>query len=269
MRRRDELGFSVIELMLIVVVLAIIIGVGALVFVRQKGGLHGSGRQVDVASQKADQTKPLLHNLGGIYLAAYNKTTGLAGDFAFNRNLINPTKDMEAAFTFFGQDEVLPGQVVRPSPSFGMRGIARQIELVSAIDGKVLYIKEQKSSKDYQLTLAKHENSTWFVVYDHVTDVRATRGQTVVAGQALGKAAPYIHGTYYYDLQVYQKDSPSGDIVEYVCPTTLLDEDVKPAYVEGLNLFARDWSDFLAKDVYGSQEGGCVKPSLRASEVVG
>jgi prepilin-type N-terminal cleavage/methylation domain-containing protein len=265
MKRRYEPGFSIVELLFVMVVIGAIAGIGAWVFVHQKRVTNNVS--VKKAAQNMSNAKPVLHNLGGVYLAAYNKTTGLAGDFTFTKSLINPTKDIETAFTFFGQPTVLPGKVTRPNPSFDMRGISKQIDIVSAIDGKVLYIKEHSSSKDYQVTLAVSDDSTWFVVYDHVVDLRAVRGESVVAGQVLGRVAPYINGTFYYDLHIEHKDSPTGDVVEYLCPSTLLDSTVRPAYIEGLNLFARDWSDFMTKDVYGSQDGGCMKTSLKASEV--
>jgi prepilin-type N-terminal cleavage/methylation domain-containing protein len=266
MKRRNESGFSIVEILVVLVVIGAIALVGAWVFARQKSAIK-TDKTLEKTSQKIDDSKPVLRNLGGVYLAAYNKNTGLAGDFKFDKSLIDPLKGIEVAFTFFGQDLIHAGQVTRVNPNLDMRGLVRQIDVLSAIDGKVVFIKQQGASNDYEIVLSKNDNSTWFVSYDHITDLKAKRGDTVVAGQVLGKAAPYRNGTFYYELQVNRKDSPNGDTLEYVCPTTLLDASVKPAYVEGLNLFARDWSDFRTKDVYGSQDGGCLKPVLKASEV--
>jgi hypothetical protein len=266
MHSRRESGFSAVEALLLLAVVGLVAGAGVWVHARQKAR---PGNAVQEDSQRVDDAKPVLQNLGGIYLAAYNKSTGLAGDLKFDSNLLNPPKGIEIATTLFGQSLAHMGQPDRLNPNLDFRGLARQVDVLAAIDGKVLFVHERPTGKEYEVTLAKTDNGAWLVSYDHVTDLQIKRGDRVVTGQALGRAAPYRSGTYYYQLQVAHKTSATGDVIEYVCPTTLLNPDVRPAYVEGMNLFVRDWITFRTKDTYGAQDGGCVEQTLKPKQVDG
>ena len=266
MRRRLESGFSVIEVLVVLFAAAILIMVGTWAFTRMK---TAHKLQKVTKHEEFDDAKPVLQNLGGIYLAAYNKSTGRAGDITFDNRLVDPTKSIEVQTYLFGQKMVHAGQPDRINPNLDFRGIYTQIDILAAINGKVLFIKDQPGSNDHEIVIAGSDNSTWHIGYDHVVEPRVKRGDVVVAGQVIGKASPYKNGTYYYELQVNHKNSPLGDTLEYACPTTLLDSSVKAAYVEGINLMVRDWITFRTTDAYGPQDGGCVKPSLKAQEVDG
>lgn len=211
-------------------------------------------------------TKPTLHNLGGVTLAAFDQATSLAGNIKFSRDGLDAARGRETHVYLFGQK--LPKnaddepQRINPNIEFG--GIATQIDIIAAIDGVVVHIEQQPGSDDYEVFLARNENDTWVVGYDHLVNLTVKKGDRVKVGQKLGLVAPQNSGGYRYELQV------NDELTKMMhCPTELLDTSVKVVLSAQLEQLTKDWAAWYGKDVFGTHVGGCVKSSLTAAESEG
>lgn len=205
-----------------------------------------------------------LHNLGGITLAAYDATTGLAGDIKFSKDGLDAPKRREVPFFMFGQE--LPknsaDEPQRLNPNFEFRSIATQIDIIAAIDGIVVDIKQQADSSDYELFLIPSEDSPWVVGYDHIVSPTVKRGDTVKVGQKLGLIAPENSGGYRYELQI----NNTADDMMY-CPTTYFadHESLSKQFIQLVD----DWEKWYGKDVYPRHDGGCLAPWMTVAESEG
>ncbi len=217
-------------------------------------------------STTAGTDKPILQNLGGVTLAAYNSSTGLAGDIKFSKDGIDAARGQESIFYMFGQK--LPKNSAtdpqRINPNFEFKGIAKQIDIIAALDGIVVDIKQQSGSNDYELFLIPSEDSPWVIGYDHLVNLAVKKGDTVKAGQKLGLIAPENSGGYRYELQINNNDEDA-----MYCPLELLDQDVQSTIGGQITQLATDWVSWYGKDVYGTHVGGCVKSTLTAAESEG
>ncbi len=215
---------------------------------------------------ESDSESLTIFNLGGITLSSYNASTGMAGDVLFSKNGLDAARGQESIFYMFGQR--LPknnaDEPQRINPNFEFRGITKPIDLIAAIDGIVIDIKEQSGSSDVELFIVPSENSNWVVGYDHITDVVVEKGQTVKAGQKLGVVAKESSGDYRYELQI---NNNATDTMH--CPTTLLDPSVKTLLGTQITKLASDWTAWYGKDVFGAHTDGCLKPSITAAESEG
>lgn len=205
---------------------------------------------------------PVLFNLGGVNVHT---------DVEFNAQTLDIAHGKNVAVFLFGQPlPQNPGELQRINPNIEFGGITTPIELVSAINGIVGFIREQPESNDYEVFLQTHEGSQWVVGYDHVTDVRVQKGQNISVGDVLGLAAQEHSGYYRYELQINHE---SADDTRMYCPTDLLDDSVKAETVAALNTFVEHWNTqyraVFNTDAYTTQSGGCIKPYITTAESEG
>lgn len=212
-----------------------------------------------------NDAQPVLKNLGGITLGAYNASTGQAGDIAFSKDDIDVSAGLEMPVFLFGQalPRRNPDEPQRLNPNLEFAGIATPINLVAAFDGVVAFVKQQPDSADYEVFLSPEENSPWVLGYDHVSGVTVKRGDAVKTGQTLGQAAKY-KSSYRYELQI---NNEGADTMH--CPVLLLDPTVQQTYATQLTQFAKDWDEWYGEAVYPTHDGGCLQPSLTAAESEG
>ncbi len=219
-----------------------------------------------VESEDSSAAQLKLQNLGGITLAAYNAASGLAGDIKFSKNGLDTARGLETPFFMFGQN--LPKNSVdepqRINPNFEFRNIATQIDIIAAIDGIVVDLKQQPGSNDYEIFLIPNDNSPWVVGYDHVVSPTVKRGEKVKVGQKLGLIAPENSGGYRYELQI---NNNNDDTMH--CPTELLDASVKETISAQITQLAADWVAWYGKDVFGTHTNGCLTPTLTAAKSEG
>jgi hypothetical protein len=215
---------------------------------------------------KSDDDTFVLQNLGGITLGAYSASTGMAGDILFSKSGLDPARGQESIFYMFGQK--LPknsaDEPQRINPNFEFKGIAKPIDIIAAIDGIVVDIKQQSQSDDVELFIVPSEDSDWVVGYDHITDVTVAKGETVKVGQKLGVIAKENSGGYRYELQV---NNNATDTMH--CPTTLLAPTAKSTLAAQITQLATDWAAWYGKDVFGAHTNGCIVDSLTAAESEG
>lgn len=210
--------------------------------------------------------RPVLYNLGGVLLAKYDDTTGMAGDIKFTKDGLDTSRGHDTHFYLFGQK--LPknseSEPQRINPNFEFGGIAKQIDIISAIDGVVVNIQQQTGSSDYEVFLSNTENGSWVIGYDHLVDLKVKKGDRVTVGQKLGLVAKQNSGDYRYELQVNDEDNKL-----MYCPVELLETSIRSTAAAQITQLVSDWTDWYGKDVFGAHTGGCIKPSITVAESEG
>lgn len=215
-----------------------------------------------------EDVAPTLFNLGGVSIEPFESNTGFAGDLVFTKDTLREQDGLQTPIVLFGQKlPKSPGQPQRINPNFEFRSLNSPIEIISAIDGVVVFIKEQPEAKDYEVFLSTFEGSNWVIGYDHVTDLKVKKGDKVKVGQKLGKAALERDRYYRYELQINHEQP--NDKTTMICPTQLLDKSVKGKYVEQFKQLEMDWKKWYGKDSFDTNQGGCVKEELTVSESEG
>lgn len=169
-------------------------------------------------------------------------------------------------FYVFGDE--LPGG--RQNPNFEFASIKSGTKIIAAADGKVIDVKNQPESSDYEMIIQPHDNSMWSISYDHLSGVSLKRGDSVSAGDVLGEAARQNNGLYRFEIQV-NKDMDGK--TEHICPTTLLADGVKDKWINELTEHQKAWeSGSGINDLYDIESQnpvGCLKTSLTPEEAEG
>lgn len=137
------------------------------------------------------------------------------------------------------------------------------------VDGIVRFIKQQPDSKDYEVFIQPKEGSVWTIGYDHLTDVSVKKGQTVKAGDALGKPAVQNNGLLRFEIQINKDEN--GQTTHY-CPTTLLAASVKDKWLTELTTMQNSWETKTGLELYdltAQDPVGCLAKTLTPQQAEG
>ncbi len=268
MKRLQSRGFSGVEAVIIILVVVAVAALGWRLIAARKNttSATNSTNNVRKSQKSVSSTQPKLKNLGGVTLAPYDTVTKMAGDIEFSKYYVNSDHNMTTASIFFGQQVPSHADHTKTlaNPNFTFAGLKTAIDVVSPIDGKVIEVKQQPETKDYEVMLWEKEDSIYVLGLDHLTDVTVKRGDSVAAEQVLGKAARENNGSYRYELQINKEENGQ---TSFACPTQLLAADVKQKWSDQLDLFANDWNIWWGSAAYPQMTGGCVKQVLTLNEV--
>lgn len=193
-------------------------------------------------TQSAQNQKPILKNLG-INMEPWDKKTNKAGDFLFeNKNYVD-----NKIFTEFAHKIVNEfGEKLLPEIGFN---VPVGTKVVSPIDGVVTDVKFYEPSQDYLISIKIDESSPWIVGFEHIYNVRIKAGDKVLAGQELAEVSPSYGKTEFGNVEINVWTGGREGIFKY-CPFNFLDDSLKPTYEQKINQLARDWEEFIGKDVY-------------------
>ena len=196
-------------------------------------------------TEKLPETKPVLKNFG-IKIEPWDKTTKRAGDFLFeNKNYVD-----NKIFTEFGHTIVNEmGEKLLPEIGFN---VPVGTFILSPIEGVVTAVKLYEPSQDYIIFMKTDQASEWIVGFEHVYKVRVKAGDSVVAGEIVAEASPSYGRTEFGNVEINVWIG-GQNIIKY-CPFEFLDESLKPRYEEKINQLAKDWEEFMSKDVYQQEE---------------
>lgn len=202
--------------------------------------------------------QPVLSNLG-ISLERYSDATGRAGSLIFNNQ--NLAQNWPGNKIFFEFGEKLPSGIV--APEFGYMQIDLDTDIIAMAPGRVVEIEEQPYSNDYALTILFNDN--WALNYDHITQLTIAKGDTISAGQILGKPSTNKDGiTGFIEIQIQEGDGRSQSISH--CPTNLLNPDLKQKYSTILESIIEDWENLVGDtNLYKDSEqvaAGCVAKTV-------
>ena len=196
-------------------------------------------------TNELQEIRPVLKNLG-INMQPWDKKTNRAGDFLFeNKNYVD-----NKIFTEFANKIVNEfGEKLLPEIGFN---VPVGTKVVSPIDGVIIDVKFYEPSQDYLVSMKTDESSPWIVGFEHIYNLRMKAGDKVLAGQELAEVSPSYGRTEFGNVEINVWIG-GQNIIKY-CPFEFLDESLKQVYEEKIHQLARDWEEFIGKNVYSQED---------------
>lgn len=298
----SQKGFSQVILLGIVAVLVLIGTGGVLVFREKKLSSHEKTVQQDVSSEDMaspiepipspaqsiqpakpkmqpalqptapppsptkviEDKPPVLKNLG-INIELWNKQTNLAGNLIFTSKVLYTDANIknEKVFAEFGEFEHVINNPGRSVEYWFFLQPGTKIH--AAADG-IVHVFYIEHTKDWGINISPRQGSMWFVGHEHLINLVVKEGDIVRAGDVIGDAM--AHKSFGVDLGFTELAVWTGGrngIYKY-CPFDFLDESLKLMYEQKINQLAKDWEEFIGKDVYKQEEWvapGCVLDKIK------
>lgn len=122
---------------------------------------------------------------------------------------------VELAVAFFVFGATLPSGV--QNPTYEIETADQTAAVFASSSGKIVAITTSSNGIDQSVTMVPNDASVWSIIYDHVSNVRVTVGQTVAAGAQLGTVGILNNGRGRTELQVNRFDP--APTLSY-CPQT-------------------------------------------------
>lgn len=180
---------------------------------------------------------PVLKNLM-VNFAPYSATTGKAGDFIFDLA-------QDKVFLEYGAVVEGPGGP-KTLPTFEYRTDVNA-QVFAAADGYVQMVSFQSDTGDYEIHTTPTETSQYTVSYDHVKNVTVSEGDTVVAGQVLGKVGTWDETMGRTELMIFGPFGEGGAAITF-CPFTFFDPTLLATYKAKVQQLMNDWEAFKGDD---------------------
>ncbi len=260
LQKRNQSGIGHLLILVVVAVIAVVGLVGwniAKQKDKQNGKFDGDGGNAQSSADSENEAELTIQNFGlASILEATNFTKQATQDYA--------QSGMKGLYVF---GDKLPGD--RLNPNFEFSSINADVKVISAIDGVVGFIKQQSDSKDYEVFLQPQENSIWQVGYDHITNLKVSKGQAVKAGDVIGNAAVQNNGLNRFEFQVNKQSGSDG---LHICPSTLLASGVKDKVLADLKATQEKWQTFSGLSLYdiaGQSPIGCLQKTLTPDQAQG
>lgn len=204
-------------------------------------------KTTSVEDQKGDQ-KPVLKNLG-VNIESWNKQTNLAGDLIFDRRVIYDDGRVANDKVFLDFGHVDKYRTGIPTIEYWFF-VPLGTNVYAPIDGTV-QIGFFEHTQDWGISFYPEEGSNWIVSFEHVVNLAVKDGDRVNAGDIVAEAAPRINK----EIAMVELAVWIGGVGIYkYCPFEFLDESLKPIYKEKINQLAKDWEEFIGKDVYKQED---------------
>lgn len=254
---KSQQGSSIIEVLIIIFVI-IAIGTIGLFVLKNKDSNNNSSKDNTNQNTSKDDT-PKLMNLGIKSLDSIDVSMNSLRDF---------NNSGHKGLYIFG--DKLPGTPVRLNPNFEFASLKEDTEIVSAIDGEVVFIQEQKDSKDYEVFISTNSNSQWVIGYDHVINLKVNKGDTVKTSQLIGNPARQNNGLLRFEIQINKGKNDSD--TKHICPITLLDSSVKDSITAKLSSIQTSWEQLSGYELYDTSSQnpiGCLYKELTPAQAQG
>lgn len=209
------------------------------------------------SKDSADSTPPVLKNLAVEFAALGSPESGMAGDFDLTKSTSAcggsssncDCVSQEKIFLEFGAE--VTGKFL-PTFEYIVKDTA---DVVSPIDGVVVDVSEQSSQNDYHIWIKPNSNSTWTLEVDHVLDVQVNEGDTVTAGQLLGKPGTWSQsGQGRVEIMLFDNKNTAH------CPMEYFDEATKSTYAAKINAFFDSWEGASCKNASVYNRGSMTSP---------
>ena len=233
---RSQTGFAHIGILVLVLLVAGVVGVA--IWQASKLGNKTVNQNPQTSESPASQksTSPVvLKNLG---LASL-------GDVLITRDALREY-DSKGLKGFYAFGDKLGAADNRKNPNFEYSSLKPGTKAVAAIDGVVAFVRQQQSSKDYEVFLQPESGSSWTVAYDHLVDVTVRQGQKIKVGDPLGSPAVQGNGALRFEMQINNESVADA----HQCPSTLLDSSVREAVLAELSTMMQSWNTLAGRTLY-------------------
>lgn len=265
MKKHNQLGFGVLPVLIIFVVLAVV-GFAAIRVLGSNGSEFGEN---DSSKTTQDNTRvPSNSAIDGDVLELQNLGLKNLSDIEVTQAALREyeTNGLKGFYVF---GDALSGGRLNPNLEFA--SVKADADVVAAIDGEIVFVREQADSGDYEVFLQTSQTSAWIIGYDHLAEVKVKQGDKVSAGTALGKASVQGNGLHRFEFQVNKKVSANEDI--HYCPVSLLASSVKQTVTTQLKQMMADWETLGGGTLYDESKNaetpGCYVDTLTPAQAEG
>ncbi|HLD57177.1 MAG TPA: M23 family metallopeptidase [archaeon] len=213
-----------------------------------------SRSDIQLCQRGSDETnkQPVLKNLG-VNIDSWNRQTNLAGDLLFTKNLLFDDGHIsnDKVFLDFGsKDKYRPNDIGSIEYWFY---VPLGTKLQAPSDGFVQVVFFNHT-QDWGINIKSKNSNNWIVSFEHVVNLKVKDGDFVKAGDIVAEASPrttFNNEIAMTELAVWVGGSQG--VVKY-CPFQFLDESMKQTYGNKINQLAKDWEEFIEKDVYQQEK---------------
>ena len=205
------------------------------------------------------QTPPVLKN----FLVDFSEWDWEKGDPATLGSFYFDSSEPNVLMTLMGSEN--NGKIM-PDIAFYT---AQDAVVMSPIDGVITKVrqKEDEPEGDMSILIKPTKRSVYFVEIDHIKDVEVSKGDTVSAGEIVGKAANYNQKTIgTVELHVVKNDEKLN-----LCPGDFLDPEVAEEIEKQVNRLMADVEELKSDtNIYDEKQLrgiGCYRTSIPDSEL--
>lgn len=234
--KHKQNGFTIIELLIIILVIGVVGGIGYFVLSKKSGN---ETKQVTSsnAQEVASTSKAKIKHLG-VNLDYYDPATGKAGDFLFT------TANLFADQIFMNYGYTIPASPdnpakVNPQPTFFL---PLGTKVHSLVDGKVFRVPKLYSD-DYSVQV-QTEGSELIFEAEHVINVKVKEGDTVKAGDIIAEVSTFgsqsKDGLGLFEIGILKGGNPPF----HICPFDYLDDSIKDDLLKKITAFQKSWEEF-------------------------
>jgi biotin carboxyl carrier protein len=231
--KQKQLGFALVEMLIIIVIIAAIAGVGFFVVGKNKDTKITSSNSQVVAKKSEVKIKHL-----GVILEEYDATTNKAGDFVFTK------EKLEFNRVFFDYGFEVPANSAgpakkNPQPTF-ILPLGTKVH--SLIDGEVFDVPKLYSS-DYSV-MVKGEGSELIFETEHVMNVKVKKGDKVKAGDVIAEVSNYDAKNYAGMGLVEIGVLKGGNPPSHLCPFDYLDDSIRDSTLKKITALQKSWEEY-------------------------
>lgn len=207
------------------------------------------------------KNKPTIYNLG-VNFDKFNPVNNRAGDFLFTKEKRFDNR-LFLEFGYFVENN--RGKKILPSPTYFL---PTGTKVIAVSSGKVVDLRSQPESNDYELLIQPKDAPAWRISYDHLENVRFKKGDFVNTADVVGESGNFTMT----ELTVFLEGVKPEDIENY-CPYMLLDKSVKDKYGQKITQFAKDWEDYIGDSLIYDEKlwifPGCKLEKINEAQALG
>lgn len=237
--KNNQTGFAVVEILIVLVVVALICGVGYFVFSRNSADESNKSSTSQDADTQQASSDAVIKSIG-INLDEYDPATGMAGDLKFTKATF--ASGMQMLFSEYGY-EVAANSVgaakKNPQPTF-IAPLGTKV--MSLVDGTVVNIPNLYSN-DYSIHVQAKGSDLIFET-EHVINVQVKKGDKVKAGQQIAEVSDYDARNYdglgLFEIGVLRGGNPPS----HVCLFDYLDESIKTKTQKSILSLQKSWEEY-------------------------
>lgn len=215
---------------------------------------------VIMSKEEKLKNKPIIYNLG-VNFDRFNLSTGKAGEFVFTKEKGFDNR----LFLEFGylvkNDRV---EKILPSLTYFL---PQGIKIIAVSSGKVVELRSQQQTNDYELSVQPSDAPGWRITYDHLQNVLLKKGDTINTADIVGESGDYTMT----EINVFIEGTKPEDIENY-CPYMLLDDSVKDMYGQKIIQFVKDWEEYTGNTEMYDEESwvspGCRYEKLNEADLL-
>lgn len=256
--KQNQKGFAHLAIVLVIVVIAIIAGVGFMVYGKDKASEPVT---VNTAVEVAEKSEAKIKHLG-VEFGEYDASTNMAGDFKFTKAQLSSGEGMQMLFMEYGH--VIPGNSAsggsskgNPQPTYVLP-LGTKVKAI--VDGKV-YDVPKLYSNDYSVQIEVPGTDMIFEM-EHVINVKVKKGDTVKAGDVIAEVSDYdarnFDGQGLVEIGILKPGNPPS----HICPFDYLDDSIKQDSFKKINSLKKAWETYRGdQSIYDEAKAivpGCV-----------